>query len=305
MIYRQLEDDIIKLDKKTLIQILHFLLTKMTDLKKRYYLSKYLTNIIVSDEYTGDEEIVDLMNKYKELQADFQATHQMAEELRNNCPVFIIFKIISLLKSLKTISKRWKLINFNLIIKYLYLNKDLVTKPDFMALFDVTSKLRKEQEEDSNLDKKLMKQQNEIEDLEERILISKQRLNDARRNLNENVSAYELLDNLRNQRNSNRENYEHLTKYEIPEKKQKLKLIEEIINQPEISRDDIAKYNMDKKNIQTDIEKLENKIKNSASKSSELSIYKQQAQNASNLKESALKILEKADNDRVMIYFII
>jgi hypothetical protein len=61
----------------------------MHDLKKKYYLSKFITNIPVSDEFTGDEEIVDLMNKYKELQGDFNATHQMADELRNNCPVFI------------------------------------------------------------------------------------------------------------------------------------------------------------------------------------------------------------------------
>lgn len=48
-------------------------------------------------------------------------------------------------------------------------------KPEFMLLFNVTSKLRKEQEEDSNLDKKLIKQQNEIEDLEEKIMVAKQR----------------------------------------------------------------------------------------------------------------------------------
>jgi hypothetical protein len=48
-------------------------------------------------------------------------------------------------------------------------------KPEFIALFNVTSKLRKEQEEDSNLDKKLIKQQNEVEDIEERIMVAKQR----------------------------------------------------------------------------------------------------------------------------------
>lgn len=75
------------MEKKILVQVLHFLLTKIQELKKKYYLSKFLTNIQVSDEFTGDEEIVDLLNHYKELQADFQATHQMAEELRSNCPV--------------------------------------------------------------------------------------------------------------------------------------------------------------------------------------------------------------------------
>jgi hypothetical protein len=172
-------------------------------------------------------------------------------------------------------------------------------KKEFQSLFEVTSKLRKEQEEDSNLDKKLMKQRNEIEDVEERMLVGKQRYIDAKKSLSDNVSAFDLLDTLRNQRNNNRENYENLTKYELPEKRQKLKLIEDIINQPEVSNDELNRLNNTKKAIINEIEKLENKLKNSASKSSELSIYKQNAQQASNLKEAAFKILEKTEGEKV------
>lgn len=82
-----MEEDLARGDKKILIQILHFLLTKMNDLKKRYYLSKYLNNIVISDEFTGDEEILDTLNVYKELQSDFQAVYQMAEEKRYSTPV--------------------------------------------------------------------------------------------------------------------------------------------------------------------------------------------------------------------------
>lgn len=175
-------------------------------------------------------------------------------------------------------------------------------KKEFQSLFEVTSKLRKEQEEDSNLDKKLMKQRNEIEDVEERMLVGKQRYIDAKKSLSDNISAFDLLDTLRNQRNNNRENYENLTKYELPEKRQKLKLIEDIINQPEVSNDELNRLNNTKKAIHNEIEKLENKLKNSASKSSELSIYKQNAQQASNLKEAALKILEKTEGEKVLTY---
>lgn len=91
---RQLEEDLARGDKKILIQILHFLLTKMNDLKKRYYLSKYLNNIVISDEFTGDEEILDTLNKYKELQSDFQAVYQMAEEKRASTPVKRLFSFL-------------------------------------------------------------------------------------------------------------------------------------------------------------------------------------------------------------------
>jgi hypothetical protein len=59
----------------------------MNELRKRYYLSKFLNAIIVHDEFTGDEEIIDLMNQYRELQSDFNATYQMVEEKRVVMPV--------------------------------------------------------------------------------------------------------------------------------------------------------------------------------------------------------------------------
>ena len=77
----------IKGEKKILIQILHFLLTKINDLKKRYYLSRYLSNVNISDEFTGDEEILETFSVYRELQSDFQAVYQMEKEKRISTPV--------------------------------------------------------------------------------------------------------------------------------------------------------------------------------------------------------------------------
>jgi hypothetical protein len=84
-----LEDDLLRGDKKLLVQILHFTLTKSGDLKKRYYLSKFLNNIQVSEEFSGEEEIIELMSKYRSLQAEFQAVYSMVEERRQMMPVSI------------------------------------------------------------------------------------------------------------------------------------------------------------------------------------------------------------------------
>jgi hypothetical protein len=168
-------------------------------------------------------------------------------------------------------------------------------------LFEITSKLRKEQEEDSNLDKRLTKQQFDLEDLDDRLLIGRQRLMDCKKNLADNISAFELLESLRNQRNANREAYENLSKYELIDKRSKLKSLEEILMLPEISYDELAKLKKDRLNFQNEIEKLENKVKNSASKSSELTIYKQNAIQATNNKESALKILDKLEKEKVLL----
>jgi hypothetical protein len=59
----------------------------MLDLKKRYYLSKFLSNIVVSEEFSGDEEIIELVSRYRSFQADFQSIYSMVEERRQICPV--------------------------------------------------------------------------------------------------------------------------------------------------------------------------------------------------------------------------
>ena len=48
--------------------------------------------------------------------------------------------------------------------------KDYINKQDFQELFQMSSKLKKEQEQDSNLDTKLTKQQYDIKEVEERLI---------------------------------------------------------------------------------------------------------------------------------------
>ncbi len=59
----------------------------MPDLKKRYYLSKFLNNLAVNEEFSGDEEIIELVSRYRSMQAEFQAIYSMVEERRGINPV--------------------------------------------------------------------------------------------------------------------------------------------------------------------------------------------------------------------------
>lgn len=179
--------------------------------------------------------------------------------------------------------------------------KEYANKQDFQALFEMTSKLRKEQEQDSNLEKKIATQQYELKDIEERLMISQQRLSDNQRNLDDNISAFQLLENARNQRNANRETYENMTKYEYVDRKNKLRSLEEILQMPEITFENLSHLKDTRLNILREIEKLETKIKNSPIKSSELLIHKQNAMQATNAKETAMRALEKIEKEKNLL----
>lgn len=289
---KQLEEDLNKADKKLLIQIIHFTLTKLNELKKKYYLSKFLNNVAIPDELTGDEEIIELMNQYRELQSEFQANYQMAEEKRQTKPQ---------LKDLKDGIKKLQTDKLHLNNNIQNFKKQYSNKNDFLALLDSTSRLRKEQEEDSNLEKRIAKQQYELEENENMLMFAKQRAFELQNSLKDDISALDMLENLKNQRDKNKEIVDNLTKFEIVDKKLKLRALEEILVMPEVSFDMLSASRAEKKRIEQEIEKLEVKEKLNSSKSNEVSIYKTNALNASKAKEQVQKSLENLEKEKIIM----
>ncbi|MCQ2820729.1 MAG: hypothetical protein MJ252_25990 [archaeon] len=289
---RQLQEDLAKGEKKLLVQILHFMLTKLNELKKKYYQNKYITPIGIPEEFAADDEIRELLNQYRELQTEFQETYTMLEEKRAAAPQ---------IKELKEDIQKNQSDKLQLTASIQKFKREYANKADFQALLEITSKLRKEQENDSNLEKKIAKQQYDIKETEERLLVAQQRLLDNQKNLKNNVSALQLLEEKRNQRNMNREAYENLSKYEYVDKQNKLKSLDEILRMPEVTFDDLSALKQSRVNLMAENEKLETKLKNSPIKSPDLQIYRQNALKATADKEASQRAFEKAENEKNLL----
>ena len=289
---RQLQDDLARGDKRLLIQILHFLLTGLRTLSDKYYVNKFTSQINISQEYLGDDDISELLAQFKELQAEFLTTYNMLEEKKQNAP-----KIDEIQEDIRK-AQNDKLQLSRSIAKH---KKEYANKPDFQELFEMTSKLRKEQEQDSNLEKKLAKQQYDIKEAEERLIVAQQRLLDNKKNLDNNVSAIKLLENARAQRNNNRDAFENLTKYELIDRRNRIKTLEEILQMPEITMSDLSDLKSQRQELLLEIDKLENKLKNSPTNSSELQIYKQSAMQATNAREASEKNLAKLETEKNLL----
>ena len=289
---RQLQDDLARGDKRLLIQILHFLLTGLRTLSDKYYVNKFTSPININQEYLGEDDILELNNQLKELQAEFLTTYNMLQEKKQNAP-----RIDEIQEDIRK-NQNDKLQLSRSIAK---LKKDYSNKPDFSALFEMTSKLRKEQEQDSNLEKKIARQMYDIKEAEERLIVAQQRLLDNKKNLDNNVSALKLLENARAQRNNNRDAFENLSKYELIDRRNRIKTMEEIIQMPEISMSDLQELKQQRQELMLEIDKLENKLKNSPTHSSELQIYKQSAMQATNAREASEKNLAKLEKEKNLL----
>ena len=100
-----------------------------------------------------DDEMRDTFQIYKDLQAEFQATHINVEALRTES-----MNPTDLKKEIQQLEqeKEQLLTKINLF-------KNKSNKEDFQALLEATSKLRKEQEQDAKLNEKERELNNMIE----------------------------------------------------------------------------------------------------------------------------------------------
>ena len=125
----------------------------------------------IRDRFLVDEEMQETFQAYKDLQAEFQATHQNVDQMRQESmnPTELKKEITQLEQE-----KDQLLTKINLF-------KNKSNKEDFQALLEATSKLRKEQEQDAKLTEKERELTQMIDFYQEQVLTVKQRLLDAKK----------------------------------------------------------------------------------------------------------------------------
>ena len=161
----------------------------------------------------------DTFQVYKDLQAEFEATHLNVESLRQES-----MNPNDLKKEINQLEqeKEQLLTKINLF-------KNKSNKEDFHALLEATSKLRKEQEQDAKLNEKERELNNMIEFFESQMLTVKQRLFDARKQSQENITPDKMLENLRNETRRNRELAYDILGRELNDKTDRLQRLEMVL----------------------------------------------------------------------------
>ena len=75
--------DVVHGDKRTIQHILFWIVTRLQELQRKAYTAKFLVPLAIPDEFLVDDEMRDTFQIYKDLQAEFQATHMNVEGLRS------------------------------------------------------------------------------------------------------------------------------------------------------------------------------------------------------------------------------
>ena len=276
-------------DRRVIYPVLYFVLSQYPKHKKRAYLAQYLVSIAVPSHYLVDEEMNGIYQKYKEFQAEFQATIQHVDQQRTESasPKELQKKITQLEQEKE-----------QLVAKITLLKKKNANKPEFQELVDATSQLRKEQEEGTKLYEKLMEQKAQLDWYDQQLLMTKQRLIDVKKMAAQNTSPEKMLEILRGDVKKNRDLCNEILGRELTEKLKRLQQIELILSEPPVTQTELEKLTLDVKRLQRETGTLEEKAKKMSEGSEDkLAIYKSQANAAAKKREKAQTELQKLEDE--------
>mmetsp|Transcript_55408 Transcript_55408/g.96848 ORF Transcript_55408/g.96848 Transcript_55408/m.96848 type:complete len:675 (-) Transcript_55408:88-2112(-) len=276
-------------DKSFVHPILYWLLNNLEQLKKRAYLAKFCVNLEVPEEFLREEQVYEIYQSYKELQGQFKATHAHVEQERQGR-----MNPSDLQKEVAQLDAERE----QLAQKIQHLRAKSEKEEGFQVLLQVTSMLRREQEEEARLAEKLAEQRYQLEQTEQMYIERSARLREMREAQQQDGegNAEAMLKMLRSEVHKNREALARVRK-ECEEKMQRLQQIDAALSEPPVTKADIDKLEGEISSMQSEIQSLEQTI-NETNQDSRLHVYKQQANLVSKKKEVVLKDKRQLEEER-------
>jgi len=166
----QLQGQLQQGDRELYYPMLHHILSKLPDLRKRAYVSRFLTPIDVPEDMFADPEVMGKWTEYQELQATFKETHKATDRLKGTS-----LQPTELKREVQQLEEE----KGQLKTKINKQDQRLRKLDNFQELYDVTSKLRKEQEEEAKLNERFQEQTIQFKQAEARYYQSQKKLRDV------------------------------------------------------------------------------------------------------------------------------
>eukprot|EP00922_Rhytidocystis_sp_ex-Travisia-forbesii_P070584 GHVS01105417.1.p1 GENE.GHVS01105417.1~~GHVS01105417.1.p1 ORF type:complete len:681 (-),score=121.12 GHVS01105417.1:252-2294(-) len=264
-----LNEGLMKGDKKIIYPILSWLLADLAHHKKRAYLSNYLVDAEIPAELLADEGAEAAYQQYRQLQDQFKVLHATLEKERESSvsPVRLQREIAQL-ESEKD----------QLMHKISNLKEKTSRESGFQQLFDATSSLRQQQEEEVRLTQRLEEQKTMVEKMEQQHQFAADKLQQLQSTAEDNEEgAIRLLEILTSDVLRNREKVDEQAN-EIQEKAQQVEQVDLSLGEVDISEESLAEIESQVDSIRDVAMRLEKTSHDENEEvASSLSIYKQQA----------------------------
>lgn len=265
-------------DKATIYPLLHWLLEKTAELKKRAYLAPFLIKIDVPSEYLQDETVIEVCTIHDELVEQFKELHKTVEQQRSSK-----FSVAEVRRDIKSMEDEKE----QLTKRVEKLRNKSSSVPKQAPLLDACRKLRKERDKQEELAEQRTTQKNQL-------LHAQQKIQQLETQLSELVDSSEGLNPEKLISQLEEENHlKHiLTQETLPKKleakKKECSELEQVLSEPLLSQASLDALQQQIDEANAEISRLmEKRMPGTDPLLDKLAIFRQQASIIAHKKETA------------------
>ncbi|XP_078106521.1 LOW QUALITY PROTEIN: intraflagellar transport protein 81 homolog [Sander vitreus] len=265
--------------------ILHWLLQRLPELKKRAYLARFLVKLEVPAEFLQDDVINDTFHQYEELVEGFKTYHKECELLRTSG-----FSTAEIRRDISAMEEE----KDQLIKRVERLKKKVESVSNHQRMLEQARQLRVEKEREESLTHQKQEQKNQLFQAEQRLQRSQQQLKDVRQAAAD-ADPESLMKRLEEEIKINSYMVSEKLPKELEGMRRTVQYLQKIASEPAMGQTDLQELEDQIKEVDSQINQLiEKRMMRSDPMDDKLTLYRQQASIIIRRKESKAEELQEA-----------
>ncbi|XP_032328114.1 intraflagellar transport protein 81 homolog isoform X2 [Camelus ferus] len=253
--------------KPVIYPVLHWLLQRTNELKKRAYLARFLIKLEVPSEFLQDETVADTNKQYEELMEAFKTLHKECEQLKaSGFSTAEIRRDISAMEEEKD----------QLIKRVERLKKRVETVQNHQRMLKIARQLRVEKEREEFLAQQKQEQKNQLFHAVQRLQRIQNQLK-SMRHAAADAKPESLMKRLEEEIKFNSYMVTEKFPKELENKKKELHFLQKVVSEPAMGHSDLLELESKINEINKQINQLiEKKMMRNEPIEGKLSLYRQQ-----------------------------
>ncbi|KAJ1093133.1 hypothetical protein NDU88_006242 [Pleurodeles waltl] len=274
--------------KPVIHPVLHWLLQRTNELKKRAYLARFLVKLEVPAEFLQDDVVADTSKQYEELMEGFKNLHKECEQLKaSGLSTAEIRRDISAMEEEKD----------QLIKRVERLKKRVESVQNHQRMLEIARQLRLEKEREESVAQQKQEQKNQLFHAEQRLQRAQHQLRDMR-HAAADANPESLMQRLEEEIKFNSYMVTEKLPKELESKKQALHFLQKVATEPAMGQSELNELEVKIHEINANINQLiEKRMMRSDPMDDKLSLFRQQASIIARKKEAKAEELQEAKEE--------
>ncbi|XP_048370574.1 intraflagellar transport protein 81 homolog [Sphaerodactylus townsendi] len=274
--------------KPVIHPVLHWLLQRTNELKKRAYLARFLIRVDVPVEFLQDDTVADTNRQYEELMEAFKNLHKECEQLKMSG-----FSTAEIRRDITAMEEE----KDQLIKRVERLKKRVETVQNHQRMLETARQLRVEKEREESLAQQKQEQKNQLFHAEQRLQRVQLQLKDMRHAAVDSKPE-SLMKRLEEEIKFNSYLVSEKFPRELETKKRLLHLLQEVVSEPAMGQSDLNELETKISEVNAQINQLiEKRMMKYEPIDSKFSMYRQQASIISRKKAAKAEEVQAAKEE--------